>query len=93
LLLFFHRVPYTHKLHSGKTVIQHIYDSEFEGVEKVQELITRWQSLKGKIDDQRHTEVLASFHKQLASAKVWRDAVTGYFFKHSKIADEKGRIK
>lgn len=27
LLLFFHHVPYTYKLHSGQTVIQYIYDS------------------------------------------------------------------
>ena len=32
LLLFFHHVPYGHVLHSGSTVIQHIYDTHFEGV-------------------------------------------------------------
>ena len=31
LLLFLHHVPYTYKLHSGKTVIQYIYDSHYEG--------------------------------------------------------------
>ena len=31
LLLFMHHVPYTHVLHSGKTVIQHIYDSHYAG--------------------------------------------------------------
>ena len=30
-LLFMHHVPYTHVLHSGKTVIQHIYDSHYQG--------------------------------------------------------------
>lgn len=34
LLLFFHHVLYTHVLHSGKTVIQHIYDTHFEGAER-----------------------------------------------------------
>ncbi|MGH9549513.1 MAG: alpha-glucuronidase family glycosyl hydrolase, partial [Terriglobales bacterium] len=29
LLLFFHHVPYTYVLRSGKTVIQHIYDSHY----------------------------------------------------------------
>jgi hypothetical protein len=33
-LLFFHHVNYTHRLHSGKTVIQHIYDEHFEGVRR-----------------------------------------------------------
>ncbi len=31
LLLFFHHVPYTYKLHSGKTVIQYFYDSHYQG--------------------------------------------------------------
>ena len=35
LLLFLHHVPYTYKLHSGKTVIQYIYDSHYEGAEAV----------------------------------------------------------
>ena len=30
LLLFFHHVPYTYVLHSRKTVIQHIYDSDMQ---------------------------------------------------------------
>src|SRR6185369_1752377 len=34
LLLFLHHVPYTHKLHSGKTVIQYIYDSHYEGADR-----------------------------------------------------------
>ena len=33
LLLFMHHVPYTHVLHSGKTVIQHIYDTHYEGAD------------------------------------------------------------
>jgi hypothetical protein len=37
----------THRLRSGKTVIQHIYDT---GLEQVKEWIVRWQSLEGKID-------------------------------------------
>src|SRR5205085_3235486 len=35
LLLFLHHVPYTHKLHSGKTVIQYLYDAHYEGAEAV----------------------------------------------------------
>ncbi len=35
LLLFFHHVPYTYVLHSGKTVIQSIYDSHYLGAGEV----------------------------------------------------------
>ncbi len=41
LLLFFHHVPYTYKLHDGKTVIQYIYDSHYEGAEEAARLVRR----------------------------------------------------
>ncbi|MDU5949412.1 MAG: alpha-glucuronidase, partial [Paenibacillus macerans] len=49
LLLFFHHVPYTHVLHSGKTVIQHIYDTHFAGAERAARLQEAWSSLAGLI--------------------------------------------
>ena len=45
LLLFFHHVPYTYVLHSGETVIQYIYDSHYEGAERVREYVREWKSL------------------------------------------------
>ena len=39
LLLFFHHVPYTYKLHSGKTVIQHIYDSHYQGAAQAAQFV------------------------------------------------------
>ena len=50
LLLFFHHVPYTYKLHDGKTVIQYIYDSHYKGAEEAAELGAEWATLKGRID-------------------------------------------
>ena len=46
----FHRVGYKERLRSGKTLIQHIYDSHFAGVEQVEEMIDRWNSLAGLVD-------------------------------------------
>lgn len=48
LLLFFHHVPYTHVLHSGKTVIQHIYDTHFEGAERAEGLLDAWGRTEGQ---------------------------------------------
>jgi alpha-glucuronidase len=39
LLLFFHHVPYTYVLHSGKTVVQHVYDSHYEGAETAEAFV------------------------------------------------------
>jgi alpha-glucuronidase len=53
LLLFFHHVPYTHVLHSGKTVIQTIYDAHYAGAEAVAGYVQQWKTLEGKIDSPR----------------------------------------
>jgi alpha-glucuronidase len=92
LLLFFHHVPYTHKLHSGKTVIQSIYDSHYEGAEAVEQYVRDWQSLKPNIDERRFSEVLHQLEYQSGQAVVWRDAVNNWFLRASQIPDEKGRV-
>lgn len=91
LLLFFHHVPYTWKLKSGKTLIQHIYDSHFEGVEEVEAMIAAWESLKGKVPERSYEVVRERFGRQLLNALEWRDQVNSYFYRKSGIGDEKGR--
>lgn len=91
LLLFFHHVPYTYKLKTGKTLIQHIYDSHFQGVEEVEEMIPKWESLKGLVPEDSYNLVRERFDRQLYNAKEWRDQVNSYFYRKSGIADEKGR--
>ncbi|MGP9707710.1 alpha-glucuronidase [Brachybacterium sp. AOP24-D1-21] len=91
LLLFFHHVPYTHRLHSGKTVIQHIYDSRADGYERVLQLRPRWQELEGRVPTALHERVTALLHEQERSAEEWRDQLRTYFFRASGIPDESGR--
>jgi alpha-glucuronidase len=91
LLLFFHHVPYTYKLRSGKTVIQYVYDSHYEGSDEVAEFAREWRTLKGKIDDERYDDVLARLEYQAGHAIVWRDAICNYFMRLSGIPDAKGR--
>jgi alpha-glucuronidase len=86
-----HHVPYTHRLRSGKTVIQHIYDSHYEGAEAAEDLVQRWRTLQGRVDEQRYGEVLVRLEYQAGHARVWRDAVNTWFLKTSGIPDERGR--
>ncbi len=46
LLLFMHHVPYTHRLRSGTTVIQHIYDRHFAGAAEAADFVRRWRTLR-----------------------------------------------
>lgn len=91
LLLFFHHMPYDHKLQSGKTVIQHIYDTHFEGVELVDEMVKRFESLEGKIPDKAYRRMLDRFRHQKEHAREWRDQINTYFYRKSGMDDEKGR--
>jgi alpha-glucuronidase len=92
LLLFMHHVPYTHKLHSGKTVIQHFYDTHYDGAEKAGQFPEHWRKLKSLIDGQRYREVLERLEYQAGHAQVWRDAICRWFHKRSGIPDETGRV-
>jgi alpha-glucuronidase len=91
LLLFFHHVPYTYVLHSGKTVIQHIYDSHYQGAQDAADFVTRWRRLERLIDRERYMSVLAKLEYQAGHAIVWRDAITNWFLWISAIPDATGR--
>jgi len=91
LVLFFHHVPYTHVLHSGKRVIQHIYDSHYEGVNQVAEFVREWKTLRRRVDDEPFNDVLERLEYQAGHAIVWRDAINNYFLRLSGIPDAKGR--
>jgi len=92
LLLFLHHVPYTHKLHSGKTVIQYIYDSHYQGAQGAAQYVRDWKSLEGRIDDGRYAAVLAMLEYQAGAAQLWRDAVAGWFRKISGTPDARNRV-
>ena len=92
LLLFLHHVPYTYQLHSGKTVIQHLYDAHYEGANAVDDYARQWKSLRGRVDDRRYDEVLGQLQYQSGQAEVWRDAVNNWFQRASGIPDAQGRV-
>ncbi|MCM1245058.1 MAG: alpha-glucuronidase [Roseburia sp.] len=91
LLLFFHHVSYDYMLKTGKTLIQHIYDTHFEGVEEVEEFQKKWASLEGKVEERAFRCVAERFERQLVNAREWRDQVNTYFYRKCGIGDEKGR--
>ena len=92
LLLFFHHVSYKYVLHSGKTVIQHFYDSHYDGAAQAQTFPERWKLLRGLIDDERFNAVLKKLEYQAGHAIVWRDTVCNWFLHESGIPDAQGRV-
>ena len=92
LLLFMHHVPYTYRLHSGLTVMQHVDNTHYWGAEAAAEQVPAWESLRGKVPDATYSEVLKRLKYQAGAAIVWRDAITRWFTKESGIPDSLGRV-
>lgn len=92
LVLFFHYIRYDDTLKSGKTLIQHIYDTHFEGVEEVETMISTWKSLRSEIAADVYERVLERMERQVANAIEWRDRVNTYFYRKSGVRDAKGRV-
>lgn len=92
LLLWFHHVNYTQRLHSGKTVIQHFYDAHYAGADTAQTFPTQWESLKGKVDEQRYNETHFRLVYQAGHSIVWRDAINDFYHNLSGIADSASRV-
>ncbi len=91
LLLFFHHVAYTYVLHSGKTVVQHIYDSHYDGADRARDFISQWQALEGHVDKERYGDVLGRLQYQAGQAVVWRDTICEWIYRLSGIRDAQGR--
>jgi alpha-glucuronidase len=93
LLLFFHHVPYRHRLHSGKSVIQHIYDTHFEGARRAREMREQWLSVAelGIVPQDVRDRVAERLEEQVRCAEEWRDQINTYFFRKSGIPDALGR--
>ena len=91
LLLFFHRLPYDYRLKSGKTLLQHIYDTHFEGAEEVKGFIGTWEALKPLLPEAAYISVRERLGRQLANAEEWRDVINTYFHRLTEIPDAHGR--
>jgi alpha-glucuronidase len=91
LLLFFHHVPYGHVLHSGTTVIQHIYDTHFAGAERAAEMRRQWSLVADLVEADLHIRVRERLDEQVRSAEEWRDQINSYFYRKSGVPDAGGR--
>ena len=80
-LLWFHRVPWTRRMNSGRTLWEEMQWRYKQGVSEVEDFIRVWQEVRPEIDEQRWGEVNDRLQRQLKDAKEWRDVCLGYFGK------------
>ncbi|MBN1833346.1 MAG: alpha-glucuronidase [Deltaproteobacteria bacterium] len=86
-LLWFHHLPWTHQMSSGKTLWQELQLRYNRGVESVMTMQKAWDSLEGKIDEERFEHVKARLEMQLENAQEWRDVCLDYFGRFAESPD------
>jgi alpha-glucuronidase len=79
LLLWFHHVPWSQRMKSGRTLWQELCARYQSGVETVRSMQKTWQSLEGLVDKARFSHVRALLMIQEKEARWWRDACLLYF--------------
>lgn len=83
-LLWFHRVPWSYRLKSGRTVLEEMDYRYARGVKEVEDFIRIWNETKPNIDEQRWQEVDARLQHQLENAKEWQKVCMDYFSSFTK---------
>jgi alpha-glucuronidase len=79
LLLWFHRLPWDHRLKSGRTVWEELQARYRRGAEAARGLEVRWQRLAGKVDAERYRAVAAKLRRQVEDAEAWSQKCLRYF--------------
>ena len=83
-LLWFHHLPWTYRMNSGRTIFEEMQYRYARGVKEVEDFMAIWQQAKPIIDDQRWQEVNQKLQKQLADAREWQGVCTRYFGSFAK---------
>jgi alpha-glucuronidase len=84
-LLWFHHVPWTRKLKSGRNLWEEMCYKYYSGTDDVKRLQDQWNSLKGKVDQERFEQVKMLLTIQYEEACLWRNSCLLYFQTFSKM--------
>ncbi|HTR80531.1 MAG TPA: alpha-glucuronidase family glycosyl hydrolase, partial [Bacteroidota bacterium] len=86
-LLWFHHVPWTYTMKSGKTLWDELCLHYYKGVDGVEEIQKVWNSQNGKIDSEEFHSEQMLLQLQHENAVKWRDGCVLYFqtFSHLPI--------
>jgi alpha-glucuronidase len=84
LLLWFHRLPWDFRMKSGRTLWDELCLRYQQGVDGARAMQRSWESLRGRIDDERFAHVEQRLARQEQDARDWRDACLLYFQQFSR---------
>lgn len=84
LILWFHHVPWNHKMKNGRTMWDELCYQYDQGVQQAREFQKTWDRIESYIDKQRFEEVQSKLKIQTQDAVWWKDACLLYFQTFSK---------
>ena len=84
-LLWFHHVPWNHKMKSGRTLWEELCYKYNQGVDSVRRMQQQWNSLKTFVDAERFKQVQMLLDVQEKEAVWWRNSCLLYFQTFSKL--------
>ncbi len=79
LLLWFHHVPWDHRMASGRTLWDELVAHYDHAVQAVAAMRKTWEGLSAYVDAERYAQVAAFLDMQQSDAQWWRDASIAYF--------------
>jgi alpha-glucuronidase len=85
VLLWFHRVPWTYRTRSGRSVWDELVFRYNAGVDTVRAMQKTWAAVKPVVDEERFAEVSQLLEIQEREARWWRDAALTYFQQFSRM--------
>ena len=78
-LLYFHHVPWTHRLKSGRTLWEELCYRYDRGVQQVRNFQKVWDKAEKQVDPERFLSVQSLLMTQARDAVWWKDACLLYF--------------
>jgi len=78
-LLWFHHVPWDHRMASGRSLWDELVLHYGRGVDQVAAMRATWAGLSSQVDAQRYQEVASFLAIQQDEAQWWRDASIAYW--------------
>ena len=78
-LLWFHHVPWSYRMNSGRTLWDELVYRYTHGVDVVREMRNTWDEVGPLVDAERREQVATFLRIQEKEAMWWRDACVAYF--------------
>jgi alpha-glucuronidase len=79
-LLWFHHLPWDHRMASGQTLWDELVTTYDQGVLETEARAQDWAALAPHIDPERHAAVAADLTMQRTEARWWRNASLSFWY-------------